>query len=152
MTRNELRDFAVWIGATDRVVYGERIAVVRDEEPEKIGRIIMPDSGKPKRCTGTVVALGLLITADHKQLAGMQVGDKVMFTSHYSQEMMWPDKSGVNRKVELFHAADIYTGYRPRDSLFKAEDLATKVEAAKDDPETETIRRDQEKGIWSDNT
>ena len=52
-------DVIAGLQAMGIVVYGERIAVVRDPEVEKIGSLYVPEEGKRKEPRGTVVAHGI---------------------------------------------------------------------------------------------
>ncbi len=124
MTREELRDFTVFTAASGRKLYGERVAVVADEGDDMYSdHIIKPDTEKTESLTGTVVATGLAITPKHKMLAGLNVGDVVAFNTYSTLEMLWPtDDKGGTQKVKIFHATDIYVGWRP-DKVFLPEDL-----------------------------
>ena len=124
MTREELRDFVVWIGTVGYVLYGERVAVVRDAEDTMLSEhIAAPDTHRARKLTGTVVAVGIGIEKDDKSLAGLMEGDKVTFNRYNTLEVAWPNRSGENVEVDIFHAADIYVGRRPAEPLFKKEDL-----------------------------
>lgn len=123
MTRKELARFAVFTAALGRVLYGERVAVVRDESDSMLSEnIAAPDTEQRSKYTGTVIQTGLGITPRHKSLAGLSVGDMVAFNTYNPLEMLWPDADGGNVKVLIFHATDIYVGWRP-DALFVKEDL-----------------------------
>lgn len=123
MTRKELARFAAFTAASGRVLYGERVAVIRDESDDKLSEnIFAADTEKRQKSTGTVVYTGLAITPKHKTLAGLAIGDVVAFNTYQPLEMLWPDKDGGTVKVLIFHAHDIYVGWRP-DRLFVKEDL-----------------------------
>lgn len=123
MTRKELAQFAAFTKASNRVLYGEKVAVVRDESDDMLSEsIAAPDTERRLKYTGTVVYTGLGITPEHKDLAGLVIGDMVAFNTYNPMSMLWPDKDGGTVKVLIFHAADIYVGWRP-DALFVKEDL-----------------------------
>lgn len=123
-TREEIRDFVVWIKHKGWVVYGEKVAVVRDPAEEKFSEhIIAPDTHKAIKLTGTVVAVGLGIDKEHRNLAGLCEGDKVTFSKYHTLQTSWPDRDGEDVEVDLFHAADIYVGRRPDDALFQKKDV-----------------------------
>jgi len=60
---------------------GDRILVLRDKAPDKIGSIILAESAKEPPCEGTVVGLG----TDEK--FHTKIGDKVLFSSWVGQPL-----------------------------------------------------------------
>lgn len=122
MTREETLDFAAWLEAAGVVLYGERIGIVRDEADDFVGAkklIVMPDSHKRDAKRGTVVIVGKGIQTEAKGealdpgLIGMHKGDKVLFNVYRTLEVSIPSEGGNMVKVSVFHAADIYFGFRP---------------------------------------
>ena len=123
MTRDELRKFVALINLRGDVLYGERVAVLRDTVDERITEhIIDPNASTRKKLSGTVVMVGLGIAEDDRNLAGLQVGDRVTFNKYNTLELGFPTPDGNDVMVDIFHASDIYVGRRPEESLFAEEE------------------------------
>ena len=106
-------DVIAGLEAMGIVVYGERIAVIRDPEEEMIGSIIVPDSAQKKEPRGTVVAHGLGIAElDTSRTAGMHVGDRIMYTKYNPIEFIITLPDGEKAKLEVMHVSDLYLGWR----------------------------------------
>lgn len=117
MNPQEIKEFAAWIEANGVVFFGEKVVVVRDQADETLGSgiIIASKTHQKKQKRGTVVAIGLGIDEEHKELAGLNIGDRVIFNVYNTLELEIPDKNGVPHTVQVFHAADIYAGFRKLD-------------------------------------
>src|SRR6185295_10903202 len=70
---------------------GDRVLVRRDEAPEKIGRIFVPEAAKEAPLEGTVLAVGPGARRDDgtREPMDVQVGDHVLF-GRYSAEVTKP--------------------------------------------------------------
>lgn len=110
MTKDEAMTLGAYLEASNRVLYGERVMVVRDESVTKIGSIILPNEQREKY--GVVIMIGLGIDEEHRMLGGLSVGDKVLFNKYNTLELTVHDKDGGEHEAEVFHAADIYMGWR----------------------------------------
>lgn len=121
MERKEILEFAAWIKANGVVFFGEKVVVVRDQADDKLGSgiIIAAETHKRKEKRGTVVAIGLVIDEEHKELAGLNIGDRIIFNVYNTLELEIPDRSGTLRQVCVFHASDIYAGFRKLDLKIK---------------------------------
>jgi chaperonin GroES len=106
-------DAIAGLAAQGLVIYGQRIAVLRDpEDVVSKGGIIIPDEAKRKEPRGTVVGIGLGVELDEDIMAGLQVGDKVMYTKYnpITFKVSLPDGQDVT--LELMHVSDLYLGWR----------------------------------------
>lgn len=107
-------DVAAGLAAQGVIIYGPRIAVIRDPEEETSkGGIILPEQARIKEPRGTVVAVGLGVDVnDDDPTAGMVVGDRVMYTKYnpIAFNVVLPD--GREAKLELMHVSDLYIGWR----------------------------------------
>lgn len=114
MTRKEMMEFAAFTQASGRLLYGERVAVIRDEKDEMLGEFVIgADEATSQKYTGTVVCTGLGIDDKHEELAGLKILDCVAFNVYEPMRMNWPNHDGTDVEVLIFHAADIYVGWRP---------------------------------------
>ena len=106
-------DVIAGLQAMGIVVYGERIAVVRDPEVEKIGSLYVPEEGKRKEPRGTVVAHGIgLAEMEASRTAGLGVGDRVMYTKYNPIDFFITLPDGQEARLELMHVSDLYLGWR----------------------------------------
>ena len=114
MTRKEMLEFAAFTEASGRILYHEKVAVIRDETDEMLGEFVIgADEAQRLKLTGTVVCTGTAITEEHEVLAGLKIGDCVAFNTYNPMRMAWPAPDGGEVEVLIFHAADIYVGWRP---------------------------------------
>lgn len=109
-----VNDVIAGIKATGIVIYGPRIAVIRDPEEEKTkGGLFIPDQARRKEPRGTVVALGLGVDQDTEDpIAGMKVGDRVMYTKYNPILFNITLPDGQEAGLELMHVSDLYIGWR----------------------------------------
>jgi len=106
-------DVIAGLRAMKIVVWGERVAVVRDPEIEKIGSLYIPEEGKRKEPRGTVVARGIGLDAmDESLVAGLSVGDQVMYTKYNPIDFFITLPDGTEARLELMHVSDLYLGWR----------------------------------------
>ena len=106
-------DTIAGIKAQGLVIYGQRIAVMRDPEDDvSKGGIIIPDEAKRKEPRGTVVAVGLGVTDDEDMLVGTEPGDRVMYTRYNPITFMIHLPDGQEVTLELMHVSDLYIGWR----------------------------------------
>lgn len=110
-----VQDVIAAIHATGMVLYGMRIAVVRDPaETQTKGGILLPDQAQRKEPTGMVVAIGLGVDDEDAGgvPAGMRVGDHVMYTKYNPIEFRIELPDGRDAKLEVMHVSDLYIGWR----------------------------------------
>ena len=98
-------------------LYGEKVAVVRDE-PEVLspGGIIIPDQAQRKPLRGRCVLIGEGIIADQKEKgnksawAGLTLGDFLTFSKYDGTliEIPLPEESF---EIEVMHGFDVYVGF-----------------------------------------
>ncbi len=106
-------DVIAGLQAMETIVYGERVAVIRDPEAEKIGSIIIPEEGKRKEPRGTVVAHGVgLQDMEATMIAGLEIGDRVMYTKYNPITFFVRLPDGRKAALELMHVSDLYLGWR----------------------------------------
>jgi chaperonin GroES len=107
-------DVAAGLKAQGVIIYGPRIAVIRDPEEETSkGGIILPEQARTKEPRGTVVAVGLGVDVDEDDpVAGMVVGDRVMYTKYTPIAFTITIPDGREAKLELMHVSDLYIGWR----------------------------------------
>jgi len=76
----------------------DKVVVIRDETPEKIGGIIVPDSVKErdKPLTGKVHAIG-------PEVRYIKVGDCVVFSQYAGMNIALDDQSYIIMKEEDIH-------------------------------------------------
>lgn len=125
MTREETLEFSAWLEVAGIVLYGQRVAVLRDEAGDFApgsSHIVVPESHKKKEKKGTVVMVGHGVRTkleegeeadDLTDLIGLNVGDKVLFNVYNTLEVALPTRDGKLVRVDIFHVADIYFGFRP---------------------------------------
>jgi chaperonin GroES len=73
----------------------DRILVKRlEEEEQKIGGIIIPDTAKEKPQEGEVVAIGAgrVLENGERQAPDVQVGDKILFGKYSGTEVKYGDE------------------------------------------------------------
>jgi len=106
-------DVIAGLQAMGIIIYGERVAVVRDPEEEKVGSIIIPDQAKRKEPRGTVVGRGLgLKELEDSITAGLEVGDRVMYTKYNPIDFFIRLPDGTEARLELMHVSDLYLGWK----------------------------------------
>ena len=106
-------DVIAGLKAMEIIIYGERVCVVRDPEVEKIGLIHVPEEGKRKEPRGTVVGTGLgLLEMEGSITAGLEVGDRVMYTTYNPIDFFVTLPDGTEARLELMHVSDLYLGWR----------------------------------------
>ena len=98
---------------------GPRVALLRDETPDKVGKIFIPDAHKEKLLSGTIVMLGNGLTAteqNREQFAGLKVGQWATFNK-YNGVVHSIYLPGTDRKVaiEVLHALDVYIVWEGED-------------------------------------
>lgn len=106
LTRSEARDVAAQLEAEGFKALEERVGVIRDPAPEKIGLIHIPDSAQVKPIRGTVVMVGEMVQSD------LQIGDRVVFTKYRPTLAEFPLLNGDSVFVELMTVSDIYVRWR----------------------------------------
>jgi len=116
MTKEESLELAIKLAANDIVLYGPKVATVRDEgDDESQGGIIIPEDHKRKPLRGRVVVVGMGLNPEDKddEAFGMQVGDLVHHTKYNPTlfELVLKDN---NERIELevMHIGDIHMGQR----------------------------------------
>jgi chaperonin GroES len=98
--------------AMNIVVFGPRIAVIRDPEEERTkGGLYIPEEGKRKEPRGTVVAVGVGVDTD-EVIFGFQPGDRVLYTKYNPIAFKINLPSGETVDLELMHVNDLYIGWR----------------------------------------
>ena len=108
-----VRDVIAGLQAMGIIIYGERVAVVRDPEQEKVGLLYIPEEGKRKEPRGIVVGQGLgLLELEDSITAGLEVGDRVMYTKYNPIDFSITLPDGRIAKLELMHVSDLYLGWR----------------------------------------
>ena len=73
----------------------DRVLVTRiEEEEEKIGGIVIPDTAKEKPQQGEVVAVGAgrILDSGERQQPDVSVGDKVLFGKYAGTEVKYADE------------------------------------------------------------
>jgi len=73
----------------------DRILVKRlEEEEQKIGGIIIPDTAKEKPQEGEVIAVGAgkVLENGERQAPDVQVGDRILFGKYSGTEVKWDDE------------------------------------------------------------
>lgn len=74
----------------------DRILVKRleEEEEQKIGGIIIPDTAKEKPQEGEVIAVGAgkVLENGERQVSDVQVGDRILFGKYSGTEVKWDDE------------------------------------------------------------
>lgn len=106
LTAAEARDVAAQLEAEGFLALEERVGVIRDPAPDKIGSIHIPDAAQVKPIRGTVVMRGEMIQSD------IQIGDRVVFTKYRPTLMEFPLLNGDSVFVELMTVSDIYVRWR----------------------------------------
>lgn len=82
--------------------WGRRILVVRQEGPEEIGGIWLPDQAKEPLSVGWVVAVGPLVGTPHPEYGGWigdpvdLLGRKVLFGKYAGQALLVGDRRETN--------------------------------------------------------
>lgn len=109
-----VKDVIAGLFATGVIIYGPRIAVIRDPEEETSkGGIYLPETARKKEPRGTVVAIGLGVERDEDDpVAGMQIGDRVMYTKYNPILFNITLPDGRTAALELMHISDLYIGWR----------------------------------------
>jgi chaperonin GroES len=119
MTRAKAKAIAAEIEAYGGVLYGEKVAIMRDEALEKTeGGIIIPDTAKRKPLRGRCIMVGLGIRADQaaegdkSKWAGLEVGQYLTFTKYESTHISVPLPGDKEYGLEIMHGFDVYIGFR----------------------------------------
>lgn len=106
-------DVIAGLKAMDIVIYGPRIAVIRDPEEEQTrGGIFLPETARKKEPRGTVVAIGLGVENEGDVLYGFEIGDRVMYTKYNPILFTVNLPDGREAGLELMHVSDLYIGWR----------------------------------------
>lgn len=106
-------DVIAGLKALGIIAYGTRVAVVRDPERDKIGSIFVPDTAKRKEPRGHVVLRGMgLDLLENSQIAGLKVGDHVMYTKYNPIDFFVTLPNGEEVRLELMDVSDLYLGWR----------------------------------------
>lgn len=114
LTKERALMIAAQIEALGYVLRENRVAVIRDEGDQQIGRIIVPDSSKEKPLSGTLVAIGAGIRQDQEdngarsRYAGLALGDWLTFSKYDGTLFRIPLMDGESVDVEVLHGFDIY--------------------------------------------
>lgn len=113
LSRQEAMDAAAQVEAQGFVLYGPRVAVIRDKEENKKGSIYLPDQavGRPLRGTVVMVGVGAETDEDNNPI-GIHVGDRVSFSKYKNTLFDLPLTTGDSVYVEVVHLSDIYIGWR----------------------------------------
>ena len=117
MTRTEALLITAKIMAAGGKLYGEKVAVVRDD-PEEVsdGGIIIPDSAQRKPLRGRCILIGNGITADQEEKgnksawAGLALGDFLTFSKYDGTQIAIP-LPGETIEIEVMHGFDVYVGF-----------------------------------------
>lgn len=114
LNRKEAMDVAAQLEAQGFILYGPRVAVIRDPEAEKIGNIFVPEQAKNKPLRGTVVMVGVGAQTDEEgNPTGLQVGDRVTFSKYFNTLFELPLVDGKTQVyVEVVSINDVYIGWR----------------------------------------
>jgi chaperonin GroES len=114
LTRAEAMDAAAQLQAEGFVLYGARVAIIRDPEDEKTASgIIVPDQARSKPLRGTVVMVGAGAEIDDEGAAtGIHVGDRCTFSKYFNTLFELPLIDGTKVYVEVVPLNDIYIGWR----------------------------------------
>lgn len=115
-THEELvKDTTAYLIAEGVIIYGPRIAVIREPEEEMIGLLHIPDAAKRKEPKGTIVGIGMGVDSDEDApVYGFSLGDQVMFTKYNPIGFELPVPGHGVVRLELMHVSDLYIGWRPR--------------------------------------
>lgn len=118
MTRDEAKKLAARMIASNVVLYGDRVGVIRDPEDEQTkSGIIIPDQARTKPIRGRIVVVGLGCDPGDRDdpMAGMVVGDRVTFTKYNPilHEIELNDGEEPKRQqIEVMHTSDLYFAWR----------------------------------------
>lgn len=113
--QNFVENVIAGLDAMEIVIYGPRIAVVRDPEEEQTkGGIYLPEQSRRKEPRGTVVSIGLGVDdyADEGVLYGFELGDRVLYTKYNPILFTVTLPDGTDVDLELMHVSDLYIGWR----------------------------------------
>jgi co-chaperonin GroES (HSP10) len=89
-------------------LFRNRVGVIRDDETEQIGSIILSDGIKKQ--SGTVVLVGEGVKSD-PELTGVRIGDRILFNKYEPLLVSLPLIDGTEQPVVVMHAADLYVGW-----------------------------------------
>lgn len=107
-----VQDVIAGIRAMGLDIVGERVAVVRDPEVERIGSIIVPDTAKKKEPRGTIVGIGVGVAAmEESAVLGLRVGKHAMYTKYNPIDFFVTLPNGTEARLELMHVSDIYMSW-----------------------------------------
>lgn len=91
---------------------GPRVAIMRDDAPDQIGKIFVPETAKERMLSGTIVMLGNGLDVDEKsrqQYAGLSIGQWATFNKYNGVlHSIYLPASGRKIAVEILHALDLY--------------------------------------------
>jgi chaperonin GroES len=114
LTRQEAMDVAAQLEAQGFVLYGARVAFVRDPEEEKTASgLILPDQARARPLRGTVVMVGRGAEVDEEgNSVGIRVGDRATFSKYFNTLFELPLINGDKVYVEVVTLNDVYIGWR----------------------------------------
>lgn len=97
---------------------GPRVAIVREQAPDQIGRIIVPDAAKERLLAGTIVLLGngISMGEDAAMYTGLKIGQWCTFNKYNGVEHKL-HLPGRDVLVEVLHARDLYIVYDGNDAV-----------------------------------
>lgn len=110
MTREEALDLAKKL-AGHVVLYGPKLATIRDEGESELGNIIIPTEAKRKPLSARVILIGqgLRPTDTDDPSAGLRVGDHVYHT-RYNPTLFEITIDDERIELESMHISDIHMG------------------------------------------
>ena len=113
MNRKEALTVAAEQEAMGRVLYGDRIAFIRDEAPDKVGLIHLPQDAAAKPIKGTVIMVGKGVYMDSEAF-GVQIGDRISFQKYEPTQLEVERLDGEVVRIDVIHASSLYFGFTPR--------------------------------------
>lgn len=116
MTKQEALELAVNLHANGIVLYGPKVATVRDEGDSTTasGWIEIPDNAKRKPLRGRVIIVGMGLNPEDQddEAFGMAVGDIVHHTKYNPTLFELTLKDNTIVELEVMHIGDIHMGQR----------------------------------------
>lgn len=122
MTRAEALGIAAEMEAMGYALYGDKVAVIRDEAPSQIGSIIIPDDAIRAPLSGTLVLMGRGIQADQRtkgldsKYYGLELADWLTFSKYDGTIHTLGLAGGRSVTIEVMHGYDVYVGSGKRKS------------------------------------
>jgi len=113
LTRAEAIDVSAQLEAQGFVLYGPRVALIRDPAEAASKSIIITDDIEEKKLRGTIVLIGhgAQVDEDGNEM-GLRNGDRITFSKYNNTLFELPLIDGSLVYVEVVHVNNLYIGWR----------------------------------------